>query len=128
MVAPPSTTTVWPLMKELAFEARNTAAPAISSGSPMRASGVVAVTAFRVCGFSHSASEVGPDQAGRDAVYAHIMPTPFDREVAGKLKVRRFRDIKGPMTDEPFSPEPSPHFFVGQNATGGWCFDAASLV
>ena len=26
------------------------------------------------------------------------------------------------------TPQPSPHFFEGQNATGGWHFDAASLV
>ena len=26
------------------------------------------------------------------------------------------------------APQPSPHFFEGQNATGGWHFDAASLV
>jgi hypothetical protein len=25
-------------------------------------------------------------------------------------------------------PQPSPHFFQSQNATGGWRFDAASLV
>src|SRR5271165_1384182 len=55
IVTPPSTTIACPVMKEPAFEARNTAAPAISSGSPMRRSGVVAVTAFSVSAFSHKA-------------------------------------------------------------------------
>jgi len=40
IVAPPSTTIAWPVMNALAGEARNTAAPAISSGSPIRPSGV----------------------------------------------------------------------------------------
>ena len=35
-VLPPSTTIVWPVMKVEAGEARKTAAPAISCGSPMR--------------------------------------------------------------------------------------------
>jgi len=39
MVAPPSMTRVWPVMKLPARDARKTAAPAISSGSPIRSSG-----------------------------------------------------------------------------------------
>ncbi len=39
MVMPPSITIVWPVMNAPAPEARNTAAPATSSGSPMRRSG-----------------------------------------------------------------------------------------
>ena len=55
MVCPPSTTITFPVMKELALEARNTAAPASSSGSPIRRMGVLAVERFSVSGFSHSA-------------------------------------------------------------------------
>src|SRR5271156_4199368 len=55
IVAPPSITMVWPVVKVPALEARNTAAPAISSGSPIRNSGERAVDAFSVSGFSHSA-------------------------------------------------------------------------
>src|SRR5258708_34904595 len=54
IVAPPSMTMVCPVMKVPALEARNTAAPAISSGSPMRNSGERAVEAFRVSGLSHN--------------------------------------------------------------------------
>ena len=39
-MVPPSTTSVWPVTKLPAGDARNTAAPAISSGSPMRCSGL----------------------------------------------------------------------------------------
>ena len=48
IVAPPSITMVWPVMKVPAGEPRNTAAPAISSGSPIRNSGERAVAAFSV--------------------------------------------------------------------------------
>src|SRR6476619_5232170 len=55
IVAPPSMTMVCPVMKVPAAEPKNTAAPAISSGSPMRSSGERAVEAFSVSGLSHSA-------------------------------------------------------------------------
>src|SRR3954453_9932457 len=55
IVAPPSITMVCPVVKVPAAEPRNTAAPAISSGSPMRASGERTVDAFSVSGFSHNA-------------------------------------------------------------------------
>src|SRR6266700_804826 len=55
IVAPPSITMVWPVVKEPALEARNTASPAISSGSTIRNSGERAVEAFSVSGLSHSA-------------------------------------------------------------------------
>src|ERR1700723_2031024 len=55
IVAPPSITMVWPVVNVPAREARNKAAPAISSGSPIRSSGVRAVDAFSVSGFSQSA-------------------------------------------------------------------------
>jgi hypothetical protein len=41
IVTPPSTTIPWPVMNEPAFDASITATPAISSGWPMRRSGVV---------------------------------------------------------------------------------------
>ncbi len=46
---------VWPVMKPLAGDAKNTAAPAISSGSPMRSKGVSRVRFLRFSGSSHSA-------------------------------------------------------------------------
>src|SRR5258708_27227470 len=55
IVAPPSITMVCPVMNVPAADARNTAAPAISSGSPIRNSGERAVDAFSVSGFSHNA-------------------------------------------------------------------------
>src|ERR1700733_3332803 len=55
IVAPPSMTMVCPVVKLPAAEARNTAAPAISSGSPIRSSGERAVEAFSVSGLSHNA-------------------------------------------------------------------------
>src|SRR6476619_2015361 len=55
VVTPPSTTMVWPVMKVEASEARYATAPAISSGSPIRRSGVVAVRRLRLSGSSHSA-------------------------------------------------------------------------
>ncbi len=39
IVPPPSSTSVWPVMNRPASDARKTAAPAMSSGSPMRFSG-----------------------------------------------------------------------------------------
>src|SRR5258705_3148809 len=55
VVTPPSTTIVWPVMKVEASEARYATAPAISSGSPMRRSGVPAVRRLRLSGSSHNA-------------------------------------------------------------------------
>ena len=39
--APPSMTNVWPVIHDAASDARNSAAPAMSSGSPSRRSGIV---------------------------------------------------------------------------------------
>src|ERR1700681_3856836 len=55
IVAPPSITIDCPVMKLPAAEPRNTAAPAISSGMPIRSSGERDVDAFRFSGLSHSA-------------------------------------------------------------------------
>ena len=48
-------TTVWPVIQEPAFEARNTAAPAMSSGSPRRRRGVPELARASPAGVSHSA-------------------------------------------------------------------------
>ena len=45
----------WPVMNRPAAAARNTAAPAISSGSPMRCNGVSRVRRRRLSGSSHRA-------------------------------------------------------------------------
>src|SRR4051812_28953278 len=55
IVAPPSITMLCPVMKFPAAEPRNTAAPAISSGVPMRKSGEREVEALRFSGLSHNA-------------------------------------------------------------------------
>ena len=52
IVVPPSMTIVWPVIKAPAGEASSKAAPAISSGSPSRRSGVAASRAARRCGSS----------------------------------------------------------------------------
>ena len=48
-------TRVWPLTNVPASDARKTAAPPISSGSPILLRGQVAVDCLRISGFSHSA-------------------------------------------------------------------------
>src|ERR1019366_8817605 len=55
MVTPPSITIVCPVIQRPAREARNTAAPAISPGSPMRRSGVRFSVIASNSGFSHNA-------------------------------------------------------------------------
>ena len=52
---PPSITKVCPFTKLPAWEAKNTAAPPISSGSPILIIGQVAVDYLKISGFSHSA-------------------------------------------------------------------------
>ena len=96
IVAPPSITMVWPVMKSPAFEPINTAAPAISSGMPMRSSGERAVEAFSVLRIvPQRLGEVGLDQAGRDAVHADIVLAVFAGEVARELHVGGLRDRVG---------------------------------
>lgn len=46
---------MWPLTNVPALEARKTAAPPISSGSPILLRGQVAVDCFNISGFSHNA-------------------------------------------------------------------------
>src|SRR5262249_18448851 len=55
IVAPPSQTIVAPVTKLAARDARYTAAPAISSGSPMRRSGTCLFTSSSRAGSSHRA-------------------------------------------------------------------------
>ena len=84
---------VWPVAKLPAVDARNTAAPAISSGSPMRCSGSVAcglAIAHRI--LPQRAREIGPHQARRDAVGTHVLRSPFHRDVARQLHVGGLRD------------------------------------
>ena len=52
---PPSITKVCPFTKLPAWEAKNTAAPPISSGSPILFIGQEAVDCFKISGFSQSA-------------------------------------------------------------------------
>lgn len=53
MVAPPSITMFWPVRNAPAAEASITAAPAISSASPIRRRGAPDVAFFRISGLSH---------------------------------------------------------------------------
>ena len=96
IVLPPSTTIVWPVMKVEAGEARKTAAPAISCGSPIRRIGVVRGDRLQRVGIlPQRAGEIGPDQAGRDAVHAHPVRAELGGEVAGELEVGGLGDVVG---------------------------------
>src|SRR4051812_29891117 len=111
----------WPVTKVEASLARNTAAPAISWGSPMRCKGVWAVTAFRVSGFSHKAlaksvrmrpgamqltrTWCGPNSAARmraswkaagvDEVAGDLVGAELGGEVAGELEVGGLGNVIG---------------------------------
>ncbi len=83
-------------MNAPAFEARNTAAPAISSGSPMRRSGAPDVEAFRISGLSHSARAKSVlIESRRDAVHAHVPRPEFDGQVTRQLEIGGFRNAIG---------------------------------
>ena len=83
-------------MKLPAADPMNTAAPAISSGMPMRNSGERAVEAFSVSGLSHSAlAKSVLIRPGRDAVHADIVLAVFAGEVARELHVGGLRDRVG---------------------------------
>ena len=85
-----------PVMKVPAFEANRIAAPAISSGSPMRPSGVREVARLRLSGFSQSAlGKVGANETGGDAIDAHVVRSELDGEIARELKVRRLGNAIG---------------------------------
>src|SRR5581483_384405 len=84
MVTPPSITMACPVMNAPAFEARNTAAPAISSGSPQRRIRGGAFQDFGV--LPQRAGKIGLDQARRDTVGADVVRPVFHRDVACQLK------------------------------------------
>ena len=50
MTRPPLATTVWPVVKLERSDARNNVSSAMSSGVPMRASGVASIAACRASG------------------------------------------------------------------------------
>ena len=89
MVAPPSTTIVWPVMKRPAARGEQHAAPAISSGSPTRPKGVAARRCARTSSFSIARSRNRSDQARRDAVDPDIVPAPFDARGCAPAAYRR---------------------------------------
>ena len=95
VVTPPSTTMVWPVMKVEASEARYATAPAISSGSPMRRSGVAGARRFRLLVFPQRAGEIGLHQARRHAIDAHALRAPFAGEAAAQREVGGFGDAVG---------------------------------
>ena len=88
---PPSTTSVVPVMKREAGEARKPTTSAMSSGSPQRPSGVcdriqrVALVGLRRGGHRRA------DQAGRDRVDADAPRAELDRERLGQRAQRRLR-------------------------------------
>ena len=83
-------------MKVEASEARYATAPAISSGSPMRRSGVVAVRRLRLLlVFPQRAGEIGLDQARRHAIDAHALRAPFAGEAAAQREIRRLGNAVG---------------------------------
>ena len=96
IVAPPSMTMDCPVMKVPACDARKTAAPAISSGSPMRPSGVREVARFRLSGSSQSARAKSVRmRPGAMQLIAHVVRTELDGEIARQLEVRRLGNAVG---------------------------------
>ncbi len=86
----------WPVMNDPAFEARNTAAPAISSGSLDTAQGRAGGRALERIGIlPQRAREVRFHQPRRDAVGANVIRPVFHRDVARELEVRRLGDAIG---------------------------------
>ncbi len=88
--APPSTTSVWPVTQRASSLARNTAAGAMSSGSPRRRSGNT-FAASSSCS-SHNAREVGLHQARRDRVHPHLR-THVDGEDPREVDERGLRGV-----------------------------------
>ena len=84
-------------MKEAALDARNTAAPAISSGAdpPQRRRN------------SFERLRILP-KGGRDAIDPYVMPSHLDREVARELGIGGLQDIVGadalPLKPPPGNP------------------------
>ena len=96
IVAPPSITKLCPVVKPPAFAARNTAMPAISSGTPMRRSGAPLVEGFEGCRVvPQRLGEIGLDQPGADRVDPDVGRPVFGGEVARELHVGGLRDAIG---------------------------------
>ena len=96
MVTPPSATMHCPVMKAAAGEARNTAMPPMSRGSPRRRSGVASIALARaLLVFPQRAGELGLHQPGRDGVDAHVLRAPLGGEVAHQVVVGGLRDAVG---------------------------------
>jgi hypothetical protein len=84
---------VCPVMKLPACDAKRIAAPAISSGSPMRPSGVCAFDRFSIVRiFPQRARKIGANETRRDAVDPHIVRPELDGEIARELHIRRLGD------------------------------------
>ena len=95
-VTPPSATMTWPVMNAAASEARNTAMPPMSRGTPSRRSGVCASRALRRVSSSHSAlAKSVLIRPGRDGVHAHVLRPPLGGEVAHQVVVGRLRHAVG---------------------------------
>ena len=96
IVLPPSTTIVWPVTKAPAGEARNTAAPAISSGSAIRRRGVRSVVRRNVAGSSQSRRAKSVRTMPGAIVFARMLSaTVLDREVPGQLHLGSLGDRIG---------------------------------
>ena len=96
IVAPPSTMIAWPVMKEDAGLARNTAAPAISCGSPIRRSGRRSGHRLQRVGiFPQRFGEIGPHQPRRDAIDPHALGPELRRQIARQLEIGRLGDVVG---------------------------------
>jgi hypothetical protein len=95
MVAPPSMTMIWPVMKEPAREARNTTAPAISFASRSVRAGSTPCGFQRLRILPQGTSEVGPDEPRGDAVDASVVLAELDGQDARELEVGGLRDVVG---------------------------------
>ena len=115
---PPSMTIVCPVMNRPDAAARNTAAPAMSSGSPIRRSGVSASRVPNTAGFSHNtrAKSVrtrpgamqfariprGPHSTAR--FRTNCMSAALDTPYAPSVAVPRNPAIDDTMITDPYTP------------------------
>src|ERR1700722_17254836 len=105
MVLPPSITMVCPVIHWPARDARNTAAPAMSSGSPKRRSAVRSSDPFRNSGSSHNARA--------KSVFTNPGAIQFTRILSGPHSTAKFlascisgafKNAKNPKISFPFNP------------------------
>src|SRR5438105_3043186 len=73
MAIPPSITSVWPVQRRASSLAKNTAAPARSSGSRVCFIAVIIVIPSRYCSGTTFLGRVGHRDAGRDAVHRDVV-------------------------------------------------------